>query len=351
MGHDQSKVYFGGPDLMPGRLRKLLADRIAAVPAGGSIDWVTYYMRDRRLAAELLRAHRRGVAVGVTMEHQPRAAGANDAVIEMLSGPQGLDGGLRTVKHPAMPTPPGVVWKPHLHTKLFCFSHPRPAALVGSFNPACDEPEQNPQILRALGDQDRGHNVLVELTEPVLVEGLTRHVRHLHAVKHGRYEHFDKHYNRQIRDAEFEAHFWPRVKKNPVDALLSQFGNEACVRVAASHIKGPGVLRPLVKLAKRGAHVQLLTASSLRRVPQQAYRTLVRAGVQTHRVPEPGGIPMHLKFLLIEWRDQRWCVFGSYNWTFRARWLNHELAVFTRNQRLFDAFAARWSTLWAQHVE
>lgn len=351
MGLNTSKVYFGGPDLAPGRLRELLAERIAGVPAGGSIDWVTYYLRDRRLAEALLCAHRRGVAVRVTLERQPRSAGANDAVIEMLSGPHGLNSGLRTVEHPAMPTPPGVVWKPHLHTKLFCFSHPRPLALVGSFNPACDEPEQYPQVLHALGDQDRGHNFLVELTEPRLVEGLTRHVRHLHAVKHGRFERFDGHYNQPIRAAEFEAHFWPRMRANPVDVLLSQFGNGAQVRIAASHIKGPGVLRPLIKIVKRGAHVQLLVASSLRRVPQQAYRTLIRAGVQTYRVPEPGGVPMHLKFLLIEWRDQRWCVFGSYNWTFRARWLNHELVVLSRNRQLFDAFAERWSALWGQYVE
>jgi phosphatidylserine/phosphatidylglycerophosphate/cardiolipin synthase-like enzyme len=351
VGQDTSEVYFGGPDLAPGRLRDLLAERIAAVPAGGAIDWVTYYLRDRRLATELLRAHRRGVAVRVVLERQPRTAGANDAVIEMLSGARGLNGGLRTIKHPAVPTPPGIVWKPHLHTKLFCFSHPRPVALVGSFNPACDEPEENSRVLQALGDQDRGHNLLVELMEPRLVEGLIHHARHLHSAKHGRFEHFSRHYNQPIRGAELEAHFWPRVRANPVDALLSQIGRDARVRIAASHIKGPGVMRPLIKLAKRGAQVQLLTTSSLRRVPQQAYRKLVRAGVQTCRMPEPGGVPMHLKFLLIEGRDQHWCVFGSYNWTFRARWLNHELIVLARNQRLFDAFAARWATLWAPHSE
>ncbi len=343
-------MYFGGPDLAPGRLRELLYERIEAVPAGGSIDWVTYYLRDRRLAAALLQAHRRGVAVRVTLERQPRTAGANDSVIDMLSGPQGLDGGLRTVRHPSMPTPPGIVWKPHLHTKLFCFSHPRPLALVGSFNPASDQPEQDPGVLRALGDQDRGHNLLVELTDPLLVAGLMRHARYLHLVKHGRLEHFDAHYNRSVRCDEFEIHFWPRVKANPVNALLSQFGNETRVRIAASHIKGPGVLRPLVKLAKRGARVQLLAPSSLRRVPHQAYRKLTAAGVQTLRVPEPGGLPMHLKFLLIECDDQRWSVFGSYNWTFRARWLNHEIAVISRNRRLYDAFAERWSTLWEQHA-
>ena len=44
------EVYFGGPDKPIGALRNLLADKIDAVPPGGSIDWVTYYFRDRPLA-------------------------------------------------------------------------------------------------------------------------------------------------------------------------------------------------------------------------------------------------------------------------------------------------------------
>jgi len=79
------------------RLRDLLAECVAAVPPGGSIDWVTYYFRDRRLAEELLRAHRRGVKVTVTLERHPRTAHANEAVIAMLSGPNGLSAGFRTL--------------------------------------------------------------------------------------------------------------------------------------------------------------------------------------------------------------------------------------------------------------
>ena len=48
-----SRVHFGGPDRPVALLRDLLAERIARVPEGGSIDWVTYYFRDRPLAQKL----------------------------------------------------------------------------------------------------------------------------------------------------------------------------------------------------------------------------------------------------------------------------------------------------------
>ena len=71
------QVHFGGPGRPDGGLRDLLAERVSQVPAGGAIDWVTYYLRDRRLAGELVAARRRGVAVRVTLEGRPRTTGAN----------------------------------------------------------------------------------------------------------------------------------------------------------------------------------------------------------------------------------------------------------------------------------
>lgn len=342
-----SRVYFGGPDLAPGRLRDLLSERIAQVPTGGAIDWVTYYLRDRGLARELLEAKRRGVRVSVTLERQPRTAGANDAVIELLSGEDGLGAGLRTVLHPRMPTLFGIVWKPHLHTKLFCFSHPRPSALVGSFNPVCDEPELAPETLRIIGDHDRGHNLLVELTDCTLVQGLVRHARHLHGMPHTRFEHRDVQLNETVSAIDADAYFWPRVEPNPIHKLLHGFGADVRLRVAASHLKGPGIITPLLGLARRGAQVELLTATSVRRVSARAERLLRRAGVSVCRMPEADNLPMHLKFLLVERGRRRWSVFGSYNWTFRARWLNHEIAVISRDSALFDAFLQRWDQLWS----
>ncbi len=127
-------IQFGGPDLPPGRLRDLLSERVAAVPTGGTIDWVTYYFHDRRLAAELLRAHRRVVKVTVTLGGRRRTEHANDAAVAIISGPDSLGDGLRTVFQAGIPTFIGKRWKPHLHEKLYYFSHPKPAVYIGSFN-------------------------------------------------------------------------------------------------------------------------------------------------------------------------------------------------------------------------
>ena len=64
-------VHFGGPDRPIGLLRDLLEQRVARVPTGGSIDWATFYFRDRRLAAALVEARERGVDVRVTLDAIP----------------------------------------------------------------------------------------------------------------------------------------------------------------------------------------------------------------------------------------------------------------------------------------
>ncbi len=86
-------LYLGGPEQPRRRLRDILAEHVAAVPAGGEIDWVTYYFRDRQLAQALLDANRRGVRVRLTLEGAPRTRHANDRVLGMLDGPGGLGEG------------------------------------------------------------------------------------------------------------------------------------------------------------------------------------------------------------------------------------------------------------------
>src|SRR5512139_2600684 len=114
-------VYFGGPDLPPRRLRDVLLAHVQDVPAGGTIDWVTYYFRDRGLAAALLDAARRGVTVRVTMDSRPRTEHANERMVATLSGPGGLRDGLRMVQMRKVPTPAVSLERPHLHEKLYCF--------------------------------------------------------------------------------------------------------------------------------------------------------------------------------------------------------------------------------------
>jgi hypothetical protein len=335
-------VHFGGPDLAPGRLRDLLAARVAAVPPGGEIDWVTYYFRDRRLARALLDARRRGVRVMLTLEGRPRTARANDAVVRILSGSEGLGEGLRVVRHARL------LLRPHLHEKLYCFSHPHPVAFIGSFNPSGDQPELEPEIIDDIRDQDRGHNVLLEIRHRAIVDGLVAHARRLHRARHGVFERFSAAANRRLRGDDLDVFFLPGVRPNPLLALLRQAGAGTAVRIAASHIKGPTAVRTLRDLVRRRADVTILTEETRRRVPDHVEQRLIDAGITLRRVGHPAGLPMHDKFVLIEHAGQRRVVFGSLNWTERSFRFNHEIGATCTNPDVIAAFAERWEALEAQ---
>ena len=342
------EVHFAGPDMPAFRLRDLLAERIAAVPSGGAIDWVTYYFRDRRLAEDLLKAHRRGVKVTVTLEKRPRTVQANETVTEMLSGRNGLGPGFCSLSLRKIPIPFVNAQKPRLHEKLYCFSHPRPTAFIGSFNPSGDGSEDDRAIINEIGDQDRGHNVLVGLTGPVLVGRLIEHARLIHRARCIMLYRFSKNANRSLRGKDTEIHFWPRVRPHPVLYFLSRLGAKARIRIAASHIKGTSVVKAITGLAYRGATVEILAEPTLRRVPVEVERMLTQAGISFQRVTHPEGLPMHNKFVLAEKGNQRWVIFGSFNWTDRSYWVNHEIGAISADDQLFDAFAGRWEVLAAQ---
>jgi phosphatidylserine/phosphatidylglycerophosphate/cardiolipin synthase-like enzyme len=339
------KVYFGGPDQSPGSLRDLLAAHIAAVPPGGSIDWVTYYFRDLRLAQALVEAHKRGVKVTVTLEGKPRVPHANDDVIAVLSRASGLGNALRVVSITGVPSPPGRAWKPQLHEKLYCFSHPQPIAFIGSFNPSGNMPEEDPEIILEIGDQDRGYNALIGLTDPGLVEALVNHARQLHESPPGLFYRFSADANRAIRGIDTTVYFWPRIRPHPVIKFLSQLNSGARVRVAASHIRAGEAVDVMTRLARRGAALEILAESTLRRVTPKVEQRLASAGVSFRRIRNPEHLPMHLKFVLVEDNGEVWSIFGSFNWTQPSFRLNHEIAAISSDPVLFQAFARRWDML------
>lgn len=91
----------------------------------------------------------------VCIEGHPRRRHANQRVISRLADSfSGIGSGLSVSRH-LLPL--------HLHSKIYCFSHPRPTAFVGSFNPSGNDPEDL-ELIADIGDQDRGHNMLVEVT-------------------------------------------------------------------------------------------------------------------------------------------------------------------------------------------
>jgi phosphatidylserine/phosphatidylglycerophosphate/cardiolipin synthase-like enzyme len=340
-----SPVHFGGPDRPVGFLRDLLEQRVACVPAGGSIDWVTYYFRDCRLAAALVEARQRGVDVRVTLDGHPRTAHANDAVIELLKS--GLGSGLRVVRSRLDRTLLGKIARPRLHEKLYCFSHPSPAAFVGSFNPSSNSPETEPELIEVIGDHDRAHNVLVELRDPDLVACLTDHARSLHAARHSCFDRFDAGANRTLQHGGVSIYFWPRARGHPVMESLRDLGRGSRVRIAASHISGPSSLRGLCAVAARGVKIEIVTESTHRRVPVEVEQRLIRAGISVHRVIDDEWIPMHNKFALVEAPSMQATVFGSFNWSEPSYRFNREIGVSTEDPLLFKAFADRWEQLSA----
>ena len=343
------EIYFGGPDQPAGRLRDLLAEQIEAVPAGGTIDWVTYYFRDRKLARQLLRAHRRNVNVTVTLEGNPHVPNANSAVVAMLSGAQGLGSGFRTVYlPPRVPMPGRKMGNPNLHEKLYCFSHPSPIAFIGSFNPSGDDPEEKPDVIHKIGDHNRAHNVLVGISEPALVEGLVNHARWIHRARHSILEPFFADGNRTLRGRNTNIHFLPRAQSHAAACFLRRFGDGARIRVAASHLNGATAIKTLLKISRRGASLEILAEPTLRRVSLKAEKRLTAAGIPFRRISHAEKLPMHNKFVLVEQNSRRWVIFGSYNWSTLSFWINQEICAISSEPKLFDAFAERWKVLEAQ---
>jgi len=145
---------------------------------------------------------------------------------------------------------------------------------------------------------------------------------------------------RSVTGADAEIHFLPQFGRHPVVRLLDRLGSKARLRVAASHLKGHAVSQGLLRLARRGAVVEILAEATQRRVPSAMEDRLRSAGIALRR--HGAGLPMHNKFLLAEDGTSRWVAFGSFNWTTRSFWLNREICVISRDPDLFRTFEERW---------
>lgn len=339
------EIHFGGPDYPDGNLRNLLEERVAAVPAGGSIHWVTYYFRDIRLAEALIRAHRRGVHVTLSLEGRPRIPYANDAVIALLSGSAGMGDALRTITISGLPSPSSKSWKPQLHEKLYYFSHPEPVAFIGSFNPSGNGPEDDPAIIREIGDQDRGYNALIGLKDPILVEKLAEHAKQLHQLPPGLLYRFSANASNDIHGTDTDIYFWPRLGAHPIIQFLHNVSNHARIRVAASHIRTQAAVDLMINLANRGVALEILAESTFRRVTPKVAQRFINAGIQFRRIQHPDALPMHLKFVLIEEANCSWSIFGSFNWTRPSFWLNHEVAAISSHPVIFESLTSCWDRL------
>jgi len=329
-------VHFGGPDRPPRALRDLLEQRVNAVPPGGEIIWATYYFRDEALASALIAASDRGVKVRLHMDGHPRTPQVNEAVLKKLQA-HGLHGGLH-VHAPAVPALSSV--HPHLHSKIYYFSAPEPVVLVGSFNPSGNDPEQ-PEIIAKIGDQDRGHNMLVELDEPSLVHALKEHVHNMRRP----WARFRPAQNRPVASAQAHAWFYPRLRPAVVDRHLGALEDGARIFGAISHLKSGVFVKCLFEAARKGAAVRLLVHDTERRVPQATVDALSDAGIAITRYRHPEGLPLHAKFLLVDEGGERTSYFGSFNYNPRSRFLNREILLANRSTCLFDSLSERFDLI------
>ncbi|WP_294395534.1 phospholipase D-like domain-containing protein [uncultured Sphingomonas sp.] len=331
-------VLFGGPDRPAGTLRDMLRARVDAVPPGGRIDWATYYFRDRDLAGALIRASDRGVAVRLVVEGDPRLAQASDAALCLLRR-HGLRGGL--VLRPPAPRPLRGV-NGRLHAKIYAFSAPQAIAFVGSFNPSGDS-DVDQAVIDQIGDQDRGHNLLVGLTGEGLVATLRDHVTTL-ADGRGRTGHFAAANNRIYRDGDTDLIFYPRLRPYVVEHAVDGLGRGDRLWAAISHLKADMVDR-LAMAATRGASLALVVHDTERRVPTAAVERLSQAGVRVRRYRHPDHLPMHAKFIVIEQAGRRTSYFGSLNYNRNSRWLNDEVLVRSGDQALARTLLERFGEI------
>ena len=315
-------VHFGGPDQPPRVLRDLLRARVDMIPAGGEIAWATYYFRDRDLAESLMRASDRGVNVTLRLEGSPRRKSVNASVLEMLRH-HGLGGGLGV--HRPVPA-----LHPHLHSKIYFFSHPQPSVFVGSFNPSGDEPEDE-AVIAEIGDQDRGHNLLVEVADPEFALALRDHVvamfRPLARLRQ----------NRPIEGRQAAAWLFPRL----LPSVLERTSGASRIRGCISHLKNGPFTEWLKRERTGGTEIRLVVHDTGRRVPESVIENLAGAGVSIRRYSHPDGLPMHAKFVLAD--DAAW--FGSLNYNPRSRWLNREVLVRSRHPEILRSLSERFEYL------
>ena len=337
----QFRIFFGGPDRPPRALRDLLHSRVSGVPSGGEIFWATYYFRDEALAHALVQAKKRGVTVRLTLEANPRTVRANLPVVSMLQRAENLAGDVRSVRHLR---PDNLLWKkPRLHTKLYYFSHPEPHVLVGTFNPSGNSPE-DPHVIEEIGDQDRGHNCLVEITDKRLVLPIRNHARLLHARPHGPWERLLPRNNRVTAAGDSRIYLFPRLQRNVLGRKLHTLPKGSILHIATSHLNDEGMTKTLRSLAEKGVEIHILAHDTERRVPQRIENHLA-GPLDFRRYCHPMGLPMHNKFILIDAQGRREVVLGSMNLSERSLFANHELLMISASPFLYDAFRDRWEQM------
>lgn len=334
------RLHFGGPDHPPRALSMRLLRLITESVAGDRICWVTYYFRDRRLARALMEAADRGVQVSLLVDGSPRRKHANDAVLSMLRA-HGLRGGLTVHEKPAW----GRKLHPHLHAKLYLFAGRELVALVGSFNPSGDEPEEDPDIIAEIGDQDRGHNMLVEIGDPAMVAALEQQAALWRKHSGSPLLRFRSLQNRVMQDEKLRIYPYPRLHASVAEPEISTLVSGDRISGALSHVKPGPFTRALAAAAARGVAVNLIVHDTERRVPEAMLLQLAQQGIRVRRYRHPQGLPVHAKYLLLQGAAVQCGYFGSFNFNTRSRLLNIELLARCTEPQALASLHERFAAL------
>lgn len=338
-------VFFGGPDKPPYFLRDLLAQKIGCVKPGGEIFWVTYYFRDLVLAHKLIEAVKRGVKVSLVLEARPRLKNANDEVYNLLKS---SDVNVKYVKHP---TPHKRLFKgmPKIHEKIYYFRDKNEAfAFIGSFNPSGRE-NDDPEIIELIGDQDRGHNFLVEITDTNLLNAIYEHCKYMKNINHGILENF-KRQRPEITTHNTTLYFFPHAGVKRIKDFFNCAESGDKIFIAASHITLFNVFYNSLNLKKENIKIEIISHNTRRRFPKFVQKELEKNSIKSLRYEHPNNYPMHNKFIIIEKQDETLVGFGSLNLTHRSLYESHEIFAVTNDKNLAAAFKKRWQEIYLEIV-
>jgi phosphatidylserine/phosphatidylglycerophosphate/cardiolipin synthase-like enzyme len=339
-------VYFGGPDKDPYFLRNLLAERLSQTEKGGEIFWITYYFRDFYLAEKLMEAAKNGVKVSIVLESKPRVKSANDKVYNILKNHSNIN--LKYVSHE---TPHKKIFGsiPKIHEKIYYFSSPQRICYIGSFNPSSSV-NDNPEIVKLIGDQDRGHNFLVEITDESLLDELREHCSYMYNIRHGMNEML-KRYQSKIENNHTQIYFYPWANKKIIMSLFDRVSAGDKLLIAESHFTAKIILNKLIGLSKNGVEIKIIAHGTKRRFPLYIEKILKEKDIEYYRYIHPKEYPMHNKFIILEKKNEKLVAFGSLNFTKRSIYESHEILAVTKDTAIIDSFKNRWETILKEVTE
>ena len=338
-----SQTIFAGPDKKTQLLRDTLLKQVNNTPSGGTIRWMCYYFYEPVLLDALISAAKRGVKIEIIVEGRPRTQPVSQLCREMFEQHPCID--ITYVQQKSVWEYMGITWHPHMHSKLYYFSHPTPHVLVGSYNPTAGPESMNESLVDQIGNHALSHNVLVRLDDASIVEHLLDYVMKMKRKSFAHTARISNSRRRHYSDKYYQIYFLPRLASHPVTRLLAKKTRNAQIRCAISHLKGPAIARPLLAAARHGNHVEIILGQSKRRVSGRQLSLLDKHEIKYHQLDNGSNLLMHNKFIICQSPGEHGVLFGSFNWSMRSWWLNHEILVYTKDNNIVNAFEQRWQEM------